>query len=162
DPGNANVLYAGTGEGYFNGDAVRGAGIFKTTDGGSSWTRLTATNTSDFFYVNKLVVSPHASSRVYAGTRTGVQRSTDGGSTWTKVLSTSVSVGVTDLVIRTDGSTDSMLAAVGSFQQATIFRNTDAGGAGSWSSVYTEANMGRTSLAIAPSDPNTVYALSAS
>src|SRR4029453_2052419 len=36
DPNNSDVLYAGTGEGVFNGDAVRGAGIFKTMDAGST------------------------------------------------------------------------------------------------------------------------------
>jgi hypothetical protein len=45
DPSNPNVIYAGTGEGFFNGDAVRGAGIFRTTDGGANWTQLTATGT---------------------------------------------------------------------------------------------------------------------
>ena len=34
DPSNFNTMYAGTGEGWFNVDAVRGAGIFKSTDGG--------------------------------------------------------------------------------------------------------------------------------
>ena len=57
DPGAPQTLYAGTGEGYFNADGVRGAGIFKTTDGGATWTRLTATATPDFRYVNDLVVS---------------------------------------------------------------------------------------------------------
>lgn len=43
DPSNSRIVYAGTGEGYYNSDAVRGAGIFKTTDGGLTWTRLPAT-----------------------------------------------------------------------------------------------------------------------
>ena len=60
-PKNPSVLYAGTGEGYFNGDAIRGAGIFKTTDGGATWTRLAATTGSDFYYVNKIVVSKQSS-----------------------------------------------------------------------------------------------------
>ena len=48
-----NVLYAGTGEGFFNSDAIRGAGIFKTTDGGATWAQLAATANSNFYYVNK-------------------------------------------------------------------------------------------------------------
>lgn len=39
EPGNSSVIYAGTGEGFFNADAVRGAGIFKSTDAGATWTR---------------------------------------------------------------------------------------------------------------------------
>ena len=34
DPSNSNTIYAGTGEGFFNADGVRGAGIFKSTDAG--------------------------------------------------------------------------------------------------------------------------------
>src|SRR5262249_10541518 len=56
DPKNPRVLYAGTGEGFFNSDAVRGAGIFKTTDGGATWTQLAATGTPDFYFVNDLVI----------------------------------------------------------------------------------------------------------
>src|SRR5687768_6439783 len=43
DPANSSVLYAGTGEGFFNEDAVRGAGIFKTSDGGLTWKQLSGT-----------------------------------------------------------------------------------------------------------------------
>jgi hypothetical protein len=56
-PKNPDVLYAGTGEGYFNGDAIRGAGIFRTLDGGATWTQLAGTTGSDFYYINKIVVS---------------------------------------------------------------------------------------------------------
>src|SRR4030095_3145319 len=44
DPTNPQVIYSGTGEGYFNSDSTRGAGIFKTTDGGSSWVQLASTS----------------------------------------------------------------------------------------------------------------------
>src|SRR5438093_2663430 len=43
DPTSSNILYAGTGEGVSNGDAVRGAGISKTTDGGVTWNQLATT-----------------------------------------------------------------------------------------------------------------------
>jgi hypothetical protein len=59
DASNPATLYAGTGEGYFNADGVRGAGIFKSTDAGAHWTRLPATiSNSNFFFVNKIIVSP--------------------------------------------------------------------------------------------------------
>ncbi len=158
DPNNPNVIYAGTGEGFFNGDAVRGAGIFRTTDGGTTWTQLSATGTSDFYYVNDIVVSKANSQRLYAGTRTGVWRSLDGGATWSRVLT--YTDGCLDLVIRTDQATDYLFAACGSFGGAEIFRNTDAGGAGVWTSVHRENGMGRTSLALAPNNQNIIYALS--
>ena len=67
--------------------------------------------------------------------------------------------GAMDLVMRTDQATDYIFAAVGSFARAHIFRNTDAGGSGTWQDVFSEVNQGRTSLAIAPSNQNIIYAL---
>ena len=165
DPSNPNVLYAGTGEGFFNADGVRGAGMFKTTDGGANWTRLTATaNNTDFFFVNDIVVSPSNGQHVYAATRTGILRSLDGGSTWTLQLPSNVpngANGAMDLVMRSDQSTDYIFAAVGTFARSHIFRNVDAGGSGTWEDVFSEVNQGRTSLAIAPSNQNVVYAMAA-
>ncbi|MCS6833525.1 MAG: hypothetical protein NZ521_08105 [Flammeovirgaceae bacterium] len=52
DPSNTQIFYVGTGEGWFNFDAVRGDGIWKTTNGGTTWTQLTSTdNNSNFYYV---------------------------------------------------------------------------------------------------------------
>jgi photosystem II stability/assembly factor-like uncharacterized protein len=56
DPRNPQFMYAGTGEGFFNGDALGGAGIYKSTDGGSTWSQLPATANWD--NVNRLAVSP--------------------------------------------------------------------------------------------------------
>jgi uncharacterized protein (TIGR03437 family) len=162
DPANLNTIYAGTGEGYFNSDGVRGAGIFKTTDGGMTWSRLASTASPDFYYVNDIEVSKNDGRRVYAATRTGVWRSIDGGETWTRVLSTNLAAGCLDLAMRTDQTTDYLFASCGSFQQATIFRNNDASGSGSWADVFSDPGMGRTSLAIAPSNQSIIYALSAS
>ena len=170
DPRNPNVIYAGTGEGYFNYDSLRGAGIFKTTDGGANWTRLASTGTEDFYYVNDLVISPTNSQRLYAATQTGVWRTIDGGANWTRVLNplklgstSTVTGGCLDLAIRTDKAVDYVFASCGTIiDQATVYRNTDAGGSGVWTPVLSESGMGRTSLAIAPSDQSVVYAASAS
>jgi hypothetical protein len=163
DPNNSSVIYAGTGEGYFNGDQVRGNGIFKTTNGGASWAQLANTGNSNFFYVNEIVVSKGNSQRVYAGTRTGVWRSTDGGTNWTQVHNPGGQGGCLDMVIRTDNlAQDVVLASFGTFVQATVYRNLDAGGAGVWTPVLSDTGMGRTSLAIAPSNQQTMYALAAS
>ncbi len=168
EPNNPNVMYAGTGEGIFNGDAVRGAGVFKTTNGGITWNQLPATNTRDFYYVNKLVISKNDSKRLYAATRTGVWRSVDSGANWEQVLQPlnedgdPLTGGCLDLAIRTDKATDYLFASCGTFVQATIYRNTDAAGAGTWTAVHTETNMGRTSLALAPSNQDIIYAAAAS
>lgn len=84
DPANPNVIYAGTGEGTYNGDAIRGAGIFKTTDGGTTWTHLSSTVNSNYLYVNRLAIDPLNGQVLLAATRTGIYRSTNAGSTWTQ------------------------------------------------------------------------------
>jgi photosystem II stability/assembly factor-like uncharacterized protein len=167
DPNDHNVLYAGTGEGYFResvrGTALplRGDGIFVTRDAGETWNRITP-DTADFYYVNDLAVSSHDASRIYAATRTGVWRSTDAGANWTRVVSTTVTGGCLDLAWRGDTSGDYLFASCGTFEQATVYRAKDAQTDAAWESVLSEENMGRTSLAIAPSNPSIVYALAAS
>jgi photosystem II stability/assembly factor-like uncharacterized protein len=162
DSADPNVIYAGTGEGFSNSDARRGAGIVKTTDGGATWTYLQSTSNSDFFFVNDLVIS-RSTQRIYAGTSTGVWVSSDGGTSWTSSFANPGSAkSCLDLAIRTDKTTDYLLASFGNIQQASVFRNTDAAGAGVWTSVLSEPSMGRTSLAIAPSNQDVVYALAVS
>jgi uncharacterized protein (TIGR03437 family) len=160
DPKNPNIIYAGTGEGFPNSDAVRGAGIFKTTDAGQTWTRLAATsgNNTNFFFVNDLVVSTNDSNRLYAATGTGVWRSLDAGENWTRVVTAN---SCQDLAARTDQPTDFLLAACGNLTQATVYRKTDAETAGTWDNVLSDPGMGRTALAFAPSNQNIVYALAA-
>jgi len=160
-PLTPGVLYAGTGEGFFNLDGVRGAGIFKTVDGGVTWSRLAATNTADFFYVNDIVISA-ARNMVYAATAKGVFRSANGGATWTKIYSTSVTGGCLDLALRTDQPADILFASCGTFVQASVVRNTAAQASGAWTTVLRDPGMGRTSLAIAPSNRKVIYALAAS
>jgi photosystem II stability/assembly factor-like uncharacterized protein len=164
DPRNPNTLYAGTGEGFFNGDAVRGAGILKSTDGGETWAQIPSTaNTPDFHYVQKIVVTRGATQRIYAATRTGVFRSTDGGNTWGKVVDGSTVNGCMDLAVQSDRALPFVFASCGSFAQGTIYRALDSAAATqTWTPVLSTAGMGRTSLALAPSNQNIIYALSAS
>lgn len=83
NPANANNLYAGTGEGFGNTDAIQGAGIFRSDDGGASWVQLASTNNPNFNFVNRVAVAPNGAT-VLAATNSGVWRSTDGGANWTQ------------------------------------------------------------------------------
>lgn len=160
DPSDSEIVYAGTGEGYFNEDAVRGAGIFKTTDGGLTWKQIPSTDNPNFHYVNDLAISRRDPRRVYAATRTGVWRSKNRGRTWNRVLSTKAYGGCLDLALRTDLSADFLLASCGTRQgTAAVWRNEAAEKKGGWEQVLSESEMGRTTLAIAPSDQDVVYAL---
>jgi photosystem II stability/assembly factor-like uncharacterized protein len=167
-PSDPDVLYGGTGEGYFReevrgtGLPLRGAGIFVSRDAGATWSRLEGTGSDDFYWVNDIVVSRIDPRRVYAATRSGVWRSLDEGISWNRILATGAKGGCLDLAMRTDTSSDFIFASCGTLDQATVYRARAAEGAGAWEAVLSESGMGRTSLAIAPSDQRVVYALSAS
>jgi photosystem II stability/assembly factor-like uncharacterized protein len=168
DPTDAETLYAGTGEGYFReavrgtGLPLRGAGIFKTMDGGATWRRLETTNRGAFRWVNDIVVSHNDPARVYAATRRGVYRSLDGGATWSPSLPLALHGGCLDLEIRRDLPHDYVFASCGTLAQAAVYRHPQAEAGGPWQRVLSEPGMGRTSLAIAPSRPQVIYALAAS
>lgn len=88
---NNNVLYAGTGEGFNNADAIQGDGILKSTDKGATWSQLASTTlNSDFSYVNRLAVDPNNENIVVAATNTGIFKTTNGGTNWSKVYSGTV------------------------------------------------------------------------
>jgi photosystem II stability/assembly factor-like uncharacterized protein len=56
DPTNPKIIYAGTGEGFPPGEALSGAGIFRTKDG-HNWDQIMRTRKGDFMYVNRLAIS---------------------------------------------------------------------------------------------------------
>lgn len=84
DPTNLNTMYCSTGEGFYNSDAIPGAGIFKSTDGGTTWNQLEATNDTNFRWVNRLAHHPDSSGVLYAVTRSPnlLWKTSDGGVTW--------------------------------------------------------------------------------
>ncbi len=87
DPGDPDTIYAGTGEGFASGAAEpRGDGIFKTTDGGATWTQLAST--VGWRKVHRVVASSNGSVYAAVSDTRGVYRSTNGGTTWNRVLST--------------------------------------------------------------------------
>lgn len=89
-----NILYAGTGEGAFNGSSGNGSGILKSIDGGNSWSLLESTTgdaSQNFYNTNRIIVNPLDENEVIAVTsngafgqefRSAVLKSTDGGLNW--------------------------------------------------------------------------------
>lgn len=165
DPTNFNILYFGTGEGWYNGDAIRGNGIWKSTDGGTTWTQLASTNVANFNHVQKVVVDN--TGNVYACTRAnGLQKSTNGGTTWTKVLGNGVSGGANnacaDFEIAANGD---LYCSFGIFNAGSVFKSAASNGAntgnvGFWTAMTLPAGTKeRIELACAPSNSNVVYAL---
>lgn len=154
DPTNADTLYAGTGEGFYNGDALRGAGIFKSTNGGTTWTQLAATANANFFWVNRLAIS-HNGLVLLAATRNGVFRSTNAGVSWTAVAAP---MNIEILDARFHPTDNSRCIAGG--RNGKVFYS--ANGGVSWNSgtgLPTVAGFGgRVELTYAKANPNTVYA----
>ncbi|MCU7496742.1 MAG: T9SS type A sorting domain-containing protein [Ignavibacteria bacterium] len=155
DPSDPDVIYAGTGEGFANIDALRGEGIFKSTDAGKTWNRLPSTLSSDFYYVNKLAFDK-TTNTLWAATRRGLFKSLDGGNTFDVVsgLPNGGNVHATDIVISYD-SPSRIFVAFGLFNTATVYRSADAGK--SFQQVFTASGNGRTVLAASASDPRVVY-----
>jgi len=166
-PDDPDTLYVGTGEGYFREEVrgtwlpLRGAGIFATHDGGLTWEQLASTDNENFDWVNDLIVSGKDPDRIYAATRTGVHISTDGGATWEHSLEATQKGGCLDLALRDDLANDWLFASCGTLEQATVYRRKISNGT-PWEPVLSQPGMGRTTLSIAPSRQNTIYALSAS
>jgi hypothetical protein len=86
DPANAAVMYASTGEGFFNVDALQGAGIFKSIDSGTTWAQLAATAGSSYQYTNRIALSANGSILLAATNFNGIFRSIDGGAIFTNPL----------------------------------------------------------------------------
>ena len=160
DTQQQNILYAGTGEGYFNGDGVRGLGIFRSVDYGETWRQLPSTANSDFYYVQKLAATrAEKKQRIYAATRTGLFRSSDQGESWTKVIDAAALNGCMDVVVQGLGEGKYVFAACGTFTQSHIYRAIDTDTNQQWEEVFTDPQAGRTSLAVAPGKDSVVYAL---
>jgi len=100
DPTNANTMYFATGEAYSSFDQVLGNGVWKSTDHGITWTRLT--NTSSYTRAFKIMCD--ASGNVYLATRGfGLVRSTNGGTSWTTITPSGLSTSCTDIEITSTG-----------------------------------------------------------
>ncbi len=160
DPNNTNHFYFCTGEGWYGGGMVQGAGVWKSTDAGQSWEQLVSTDTSIFNYCQDMLVHP-ANNYIYVATRAaGIQRSTDGGATWETVLSNGIgssSTRAADIEITNDGN---ILVSMGIFDNDGIYLST-TGDLGSWTKLENgipATGKGRIEIATSPSNKNVAYA----
>lgn len=173
--GKTNIWYYGTGEFLGNstsgGNATfKGDGIFKSTNGGLSWSQLPSTvsgtpQTFDFVtdFIYNIAIDPSnlAQDEVYAACYGAVLRSTDGGMTWNTVLN---GLGNPNQAIATDvavTSTGVVYATVSNNSSSTkgIFRSTDGV---NWTNITPAgfpSNYRRIVIGIAPSNENIVYFL---
>lgn len=156
DPNSPNLMYFGTGEGYFEVDASPGMGVWKSTNGGNSWSHMASSGI--FEYIQDIVVLDNG--YVLVSSKKGVYRSTNGGNTWSKVLGISKYASVNDandLELASDGT---LYATMGVFSSDGIYKSTNDGF--SWSKLSSglpSSGYQRIEIASAKSNPNILYTL---
>ncbi|HUI41805.1 MAG TPA: glycoside hydrolase [Terriglobia bacterium] len=174
-PSDPNVVYVASGEGLRRPDLSVGDGIYKSEDAGMTWTHL---GLRDGEQIPALAVDPHDPNRLFAAVlghpygpnpERGVYRSTDGGQTWQKVLPKDGTIGATD--IEMDPSNPEVLYAglwdsrLGPWedgneyeQPSGIFKSTDGGDTWQKLAGGLPPDVNQAYIAIAPSNPQRVYA----
>lgn len=149
DPVQAGTVYAGT----------QWGGLFKSVDGGSTWSSANGTGLQVLNRVSSLAIDPSSTSTLYVGAPcSGIYKSLDGGQSWSAV-NNGLTEGCVN-VITIHPTTPSLLYA-GTSSPGGVFRSSDGGQ--SWSSSNTGLTDSQIQdLAIDPATPSTVYAATGS
>jgi len=174
-PSDPNIIYVASGEGLQRPDLSVGDGIYKSTDGGKTWTHL---GLRDGQQIPALAVDSRDPNRVFAAVlghpygpneERGVYRSTDGGQTWQKVLSKDENTGASDIEMDPSNS-DVLYACLWRARQGPwedgnsyggagggIFKSTDGGNTWNKLGGGLPEDVVQAYVAIAPSDPQRLY-----
>ena len=177
-PSDPKTIYAGSGETDIRSDLSTGNGVYKSTDGGATWTHIGLEDTRQ---ISRIVIDPQNPAIVYVGAlghaygpnqERGVYKSVDGGAHWTRILDLGPAIGISDLAMCS--STPQLLFAgawnshrppwstYGSIDGAGagLYRSQDAGK--TWSRLeghgLPDGDWGRVGVEVAP-DGKRVYAL---
>ncbi|MCF8406363.1 MAG: hypothetical protein K9G06_00680 [Chitinophagaceae bacterium] len=174
---NPKVIWVGTGEGNPRNSINLGMGIFKSEDSGRTWKHmgLAATKT-----IHRIIIDPRNPNIIYVGamgdpftadSNRGLYKTTDGGQHWKQILFSNTASGVADLVMH-ESNPDKLIVALYEHHRTPYYFVSGGKGSGiyitsnggaQWEKL-SDANglpageLGRVGLAIAPSNPNRVYA----
>jgi photosystem II stability/assembly factor-like uncharacterized protein len=175
DPNDPDkVIYVGTGEIWTRNSVSYGDGLYKSSDGGSTWKKLGFEKSE---HIANIIVNPKNSNEVYVAVlgalwsdsdERGVYKSEDAGATWKKILYVNERTGAADMAM--DPSNPSTLyASMWEFRRtgwsfesggksSALYKSTDAGK--TWNKIHNgfpEGQLGRLAIAVAPSNPNILY-----
>ena len=176
-PSDPKTIYVGTGESDIRSDLSSGNGVYKSSDGGSTWIHE---GLDDARQISRIVIDPRDSQVVYVGAlghaygpneERGVYKSVDGGTHWAKVLDEGSQIGISDLAI-CRGNPQLLFAGAWNTHRPPwstyapidgpgggLYRSQDAGK--TWSRLNNglpEGDWGRIGVDVAP-DGKRVYAL---
>jgi photosystem II stability/assembly factor-like uncharacterized protein len=181
DPSNPQIVWAGTGESWVRNSVSVGDGVYRSTDGGENWTN---TGLKDSEHVAKILIDPRNGNHVLAcatghlwndSDAGGVFKTSDGGKTWNKVLAGANASTGCAMLSASAQEPDTIYAAMWDFRRQAwtfrsggpgsgLFKSTDGGD--HWTELtpssangLPEKPYGRIALAVAPSKPQTVYAM---
>ena len=176
DPKDSNVVWLGTGENNNQRSVSFGDGLYKSRDGGKSWSRAGLENSE---HIGRILIDPRNSNTVYvaaigplwsSGGDRGLYKTTDGGATWKAVLTVSPETGVNDVVM--DPKKPDVLYAsayqrrravgqlIGGGPESGLYKSTNAGQ--TWTKLtkgLPTVDIGRIGIGVNWRNPNTVYAL---
>ncbi|MEO0472007.1 MAG: glycosyl hydrolase, partial [Bacteroidota bacterium] len=180
DWSDGQTIWVGTGENNSSRSSYSGTGIYKSTDGGKSFTHM---GLPESHHISRIILHPNDKNTVWVAVlghlysknpERGVYKTTDGGKSWTKTLFVDDNSGAVDLII--DPSNPQALYAAtwdrmrqawhfeGSGEGSGIFKSTDGGD--SWTKIASAENgfrtgkgVGRIGLAISAASPNTIFAI---
>jgi photosystem II stability/assembly factor-like uncharacterized protein len=177
-PSNPDVVYVGGGEFAIRGNVSHGDGMWKTTDGGKTWTNLGLNDTRQ---ISKVRVHPTNPDLVYVAAfghvwgpnnERGVYRSKDGGKSWQRILFRDDSTGVADLAM--DPTNPNVLYAgfwqahrkpwmlVSGGKGSGMFKSTDGGD--SWTEITKNPGLpsglwGNIGISVSAANPKRIFAL---
>src|SRR6476659_5880084 len=176
DHANPSVIWVGTGENNAQRVVAYGDGVYKSIDGGKSWTNMGLKQSE---HIGRILIDTRNADVVYVaaqgplwkkGGDRGVYKTTDGGKTWTKILGVDDWTGAND--IQLDPRNPDILIAttwqrerrvytfVAGGPGSGVWRSTDAGKTWTKSqSGFPDVDLGRIGLSISPANPSVVYAI---
>jgi photosystem II stability/assembly factor-like uncharacterized protein len=176
DPKNPNVVWVGTGENNNQRSVGYGDGVYKSEDGGASWTNVGLKSSE---HIGTIAVDPRDTDVVYVaaygplwspGGDRGVYKTADGGKTWAAVLTVDENTGFNEVHLDPNDP-DTLYAAAHQrrrhvFTQisggpgSAVYKSTDAGK--TWRKIVAGlpgGDLGRIGLALSPVAPNLLYAI---
>ncbi|MGH8042833.1 MAG: WD40/YVTN/BNR-like repeat-containing protein [Rudaea sp.] len=178
-PSDSKTLYVGTGEADMRSDIAQGDGMYKSTDGGKSWSHIGLGDTQQ---IASILVDPADARHVYVAAlghpygpnpQRGVFESRDGGGSWQKILGPNADTGAIDLAFE-PGNPAVIYAALWQTRRppwnmyppsngagSGLYKSVDAGA--HWTRIeghgFPQGNLGRIGLTISAAAPQRVYAI---